>query len=67
MGINHTGTRPKKWELNYTVANLHHSDKGYVTLRVVSDKCPSLEATPCEATLEDLYLLYFPTEDGGRV
>ena len=56
----------KKWELNYTVANLHHSDRGYVTLRVVSDKRPSLEAIPCEATLEDLYLAYFPTEDGGR-
>lgn len=56
----------KKWELNYTVANLHHSDRGYVTLRVVSDKRPSLEAIPCEATLEDLYLSYFPTEDGGR-
>ena len=56
----------KKWELNYTVANLHHSDRGYVTLRVVSDKRPSLEAIPCEATLEDLYLSYFPTEDGGK-
>ena len=56
----------KKWELNYTVANLHHSDKGFVTLRVVSDTRPSLEAIPCEATLEDLYLSYFPTEDGGR-
>lgn len=56
----------KKWELNYTVANLHHSDKGFVTLRVVSDTRPSLEAIPCEATLEDLYLSYFPTKDGGR-
>lgn len=56
----------KKWEFNYTVANLHHSDKGITTLRIVSDERPSLEAVPCEATLEDLYLLYFPTEDGGR-
>lgn len=41
----------KKWELNFTVANLHHSDRGYVTLRVVSDKRPSLEAIPCEASV----------------
>lgn len=56
----------QKWELNYTVANLRHSDKGITTLRIVSDERPSLEAVPCEATLEDLYLSYFPTEDGGR-
>lgn len=56
----------KKWEFNYTVANLHHSDKGITTLRIVSDERPSLDAVPCEATLEDLYLLYFPTADGGR-
>lgn len=56
----------KKWEFNYTVANLRHSDKGITTLRIVSDERPSLEAVPCEATLEDLYLSYFPTENGGR-
>ena len=56
----------KKWEFNYTVANLRHSDKGITTLRIVSDEHPSLEAVPCEATLEDLYLSYFPTENGGR-
>lgn len=56
----------KKWEFNYTVANLRHSDKGIITLRIVSDERPSSEAVPCEATLEDLYLTYFPTEDGGR-
>ena len=56
----------KEWELNYTVANLRHSDKGFTTLRIVSDKQPSSSAVPCEATLEDLYLSYFPTEDGGR-
>ncbi|MFR8174582.1 MAG: ABC transporter ATP-binding protein [Roseburia faecis] len=55
----------KKWELQYTVANLHHSDRGFVTLRIVSDERPSLEAIPCMATLEDLYLSFFPTEDGG--
>lgn len=56
----------KKWELKYTVANLHHSDRGFVTLRIVSDECPSLEAVSCTATLEDLYLSFFPTEDGGK-
>lgn len=49
----------KKWELRYTVANLHHSDRGFVTLRIVSDERPSLEAIPCMATLEDLYLSFF--------
>lgn len=56
----------KKWELNYTVANLRHSDRGFATLRIISDKCPSSVAVSCEPNLEDLYLLYFPTEDGGR-
>lgn len=55
----------KKWELRYTVANLHHSDRGFVTLSIVSDERPSLEAIPCMATLEDLYLSFFSTEDGG--
>ena len=56
----------KKWELNYTVANLRHSDRGFATLRIISDKCPSSVAVSCEPSLEDLYLLYFPTEDGGQ-
>lgn len=56
----------KKWELKYTVANLRHSDRGFVTLRIVSNECPSLEAVSCTATLEDLYLSFFPTEDGGK-
>lgn len=55
----------KKWELKYTVANLHHSNRGDVTLRIISNERPSLEAVPCTATLEDLYLFFFPTEDGG--
>ena len=55
----------KKWELNYTVANLRHSDRGLATLRIISDQCPSSEAVSCEPSLEDLYLLYFPTEEGG--
>ena len=55
----------KKWELKYTVANLHHSNREDVTLRIISNECPSLEAVPCRATLEDLYLSFFSTEDGG--
>ena len=56
----------KKWELNYTVANLRHLDRGLATLRIISDQCPSSEAVSCEPGLEDLYLLYFPTEEGGQ-
>lgn len=56
----------KKWELRYTVANLRHLNRGLATLRIISDQCPSSEAVSCEPGLEDLYLLYFPTEDGGR-
>ncbi len=56
----------KKWEYQYTVANLRHSDKGFVTLRIISDECPSPEAVPCDASLEDLYLSFFPTEEGGK-
>lgn len=56
----------KEVELKYTVANLHHLDRELVTLRIVSDERPSLDAVPCEATLEDLYLSFFPTEDGGK-
>ena len=35
-------------------------------LRIISDNMPSERAVPCEATLEDLYLFYFPTEEGGK-
>ena len=34
-------------------------------LRNISDNMPSDERFLKEATLEDLYLLYFPTEEGG--
>ena len=37
-----------------------------MVLRIVSDNMPSKQAVPCEATLEDLYLYYFPTEEGGQ-
>lgn len=53
----------RKWQAKTTVANLRHEGKE-VVLRIISDKKPSEEAVSCEATLEDLYLYYFPTEEG---
>ena len=55
----------RKWQAKTTVANLRH-EGNEVVLRIVSDKKPSELAVPCEATLEDLYLYYFPTEEGVR-
>ena len=53
----------RKWQEKTTVANLRHQGKE-VILRIVSDSKPGEQAVPCEATLEDLYLYYFPTEEG---
>jgi len=53
----------RKWQAKTTVANLRHEGKD-VVLRIISDNKPSEQAVPCEATLEDLYLYYFPTEEG---
>ena len=53
----------RKWQAKTTVANLRHEGKE-VVLRIISDKKPSEDAVSCEATLEDLYLYYFPTEEG---
>lgn len=55
----------RMWQTKNTVANLRHEGKDMI-LRIISDQRPSEYATPCEATLEDLYLYYFPTEEGGR-
>lgn len=55
----------RKWQAKTTVANLMHEGKK-VILRIVSDSMPGEGAVPCEATLEDLYLYYFPTEEGGQ-
>lgn len=55
----------RKWQERTTVANLRHEGKDMV-LRIVSDNMPGKQAVPCEATLEDLYLYYFPTEEGGQ-
>ncbi len=47
-----------------TVANLRY-DGNSVTLRILADAKPAPAARPCIPTLEDLYLLYFPEEEGG--
>lgn len=52
----------KRWQSESTVANLRH-EGSQVVLRIISDHMPSEMAVPCEATLEDLYLYYFPTEE----
>ena len=54
----------KEWQAKATVANLRH-EGGQVVLRIISDDKPCENAVPCEATLEDLYLYYFPTEQEG--
>lgn len=54
------------WQAQATVANLRH-EGNHVVLRIVSDKMPSQSAVPCSASLEDLYLYYFPTDEGAGV
>ena len=54
------------WQAQATVANLRH-EGNHVVLRIVSDKMPSESAVPCSASLEDLYLYYFPTDEGAGV
>ena len=56
-------TEAKEWQKKTTVANLRH-EGGQVVLRIISDNMPCENAVPCEATLEDLYLYYFPAEEG---
>lgn len=53
----------KKWRAKSTVANLRHEGR-QMALRIISDHMPDETAVPCEAALEDLYLYYFPTEEG---
>ncbi len=55
----------KRWQAKSTVANLRHEGR-QVVLRIISDHMPNEMAVPCEATLEDLYLYYFPAEEGVR-
>ncbi|MDR1542128.1 MAG: ABC transporter ATP-binding protein [Clostridiales bacterium] len=55
----------RKWEETVTVSNLRHSNE-QVILRIISEEQPSLNAVPCEAALEDLYLYHFPTAEGAE-
>ena len=55
----------RQWQTKTTVDNLRHEGKEII-LRIISDNMPSERAVPCEATLEDLYLFYFPTEEGVK-
>ena len=52
------------WQARVTVVNLRYEGDS-VTLRILADAKPAPAARPCTPTLEDLYLLYFPEEEGG--
>ena len=52
------------WQARVTVVNLRYEGDS-VTLRILADAKPAPAARPCIPTLEDLYLLYFPEEEGG--
>ncbi|MDE7428624.1 MAG: ABC transporter ATP-binding protein, partial [Lachnospiraceae bacterium] len=55
----------REWQAKANVANLRHKGEKIV-LRMLADGRPDERAVPCEATLEDLYLYYFPTEEGEQ-
>lgn len=52
-----------KWQARAAIANLRH-EGDQVILRILSDSIPDERAVPCEASLEDLYLYYFGSEEG---
>ena len=52
-----------KWQARAAIANLRHEGER-VILRILSDSIPDERAMPCEASLEDLYLYYFGSEEG---
>ncbi len=54
-----------RWEDRATVANFRH-EGNMAVLRVISDEKPLESAVPCKAGLEDLYLYYFGTMEGGE-
>ena len=60
-----SASEARRWQAKTTVSNLRHEGKE-VVLRIISDHIPGEGAIPCEATLEDLYLYYFPAEEGVR-
>ena len=51
-----------KWQAKATVSNLRH-EGNRVILRILSDSIPDERAVPYEASLEDLYLYYFGSEE----
>ncbi len=51
----------KQWQTRVNVANLRHEGSNIV-LRIVSEEKPEERAVMCEASLEDLYLYYFPVK-----
>ena len=53
----------RKWQAKATVSNLRH-EGNRVILRILSDSKPDERAVPYEASLEDLYLYYFGSEEG---
>ena len=53
------------WQARMAVTNLRY-DGDSVTLRILADTRPDPAARLCTPTLEDLYLLYFPEEEGGE-
>jgi ABC-2 type transport system ATP-binding protein len=55
----------RRWEETATVANLRHNND-QVVLRIISEEQPAQDAQPCDAALEDLYLYYFPAEEGVK-
>ena len=52
-----------KWQAKAAVSNLRH-EGNQVILRILSDSIPDERAVPYEASLEDLYLYYFGSEEG---
>lgn len=58
----------EKWKF-YTMRHHFGTDrqskgKGLGASRIVSENKPSEAAVLCEASLEDIYLYYFPTKEG---
>lgn len=49
------------WQAKMNVANLRHEGSNIV-LRIVAEEKPEERAVMCEASLEDLYLYYFPAK-----
>ena len=51
----------------YPIVNLHHNGSELVTVRIVADEKPQLDAIAVEPTLEDLYLYHFQGEERGAL